>query len=388
MADGLSVSVAGSFAAIAAADWNACAGTANPFTTYEFLAALEESGSTTGKTGWLPRPLLVHDGAGILVGAAPAYLKSHSYGEYVFDHGWAEAYQRAGGRYYPKLQVAVPFTPATGPRLLVRPQADGSAVRRALAEGLQALATETGTSGVHATFLQPADAEALSAAGYIPRHGLQFHWENRGYADFDDFLGALASRKRKQLRKEREAARAAGLQIGVLRGAEITPRHWDAFYRFYQNTIDRKWGWAYLTRAFFDLMTAALGERVLLVVAQEDGEPVAGALNLLGGDTLYGRNWGCGREVPFLHFECCYYQAIDFAIAHGLARVEAGAQGQHKIQRGYLPVLTRSAHWLADPALARAVSEAMGRERVHVGRELSALAALSPYRRDGPQAAA
>jgi predicted N-acyltransferase len=367
---------------IAASDWDACAGVDNPFVSHAFLSAIEDSGSAAPERGWLPQHAALRDEAGVLVACAPCYAKSHSQGEYVFDHGWADALERAGGHYYPKLQVAVPFSPVPGPRLLLRP---GTGVPpAALAEGLRQGCAAIGASSVHVTFCTEAEWVALGEAGWLRRLGTQFHWANPGYGCFDDFLGALASRKRKALRRERRDVRECGLVLRCLRGAEITPRHWDAFHRFYRSTTDRKWGRsAYLTRRFWPLLGERLGDAVVLMVAERDGEPVAGALNLVGRDAIYGRNWGAVVDVPFLHFELCYYMAMDFAIAHGLARVEAGAQGEHKIQRGYLPVPTFSAHWIAHQGLSRAVAEFLERERPAMRREMEALATLSPFRQAG-----
>ena len=369
--------------AIAAIDedaWDACAGPDNPFVSHGFLSAVEASGSTGRRTGWLPRHATLRDASGGLVGVAPLYAKLHSYGEYVFDHGWARAYEQAGGRYYPKLQAAVPFSPVPGPRLLVRPGEDAGLVRRHLAAGIAQATSELGLSSAHVTFCTETEQRELAEDGWLPRLGLQYHWHNQGYGSFDDFLGALSSRKRKSLRRERREAQGAGLEFRVLRGDEIRAADWAAFYEFYTSTVDRKWGSAYLTEAFFPLLGRHLGERVVLMLAEDRGMPVAGALNLLGGDALYGRNWGCRGEWPFLHFELCYYQAIDFAIAHGLSRVEAGAQGEHKIQRGYLPVPTHSAHFIADPALRRAVAGFLDAERPAILAEIAELETLSPYR--------
>ncbi|WP_137126242.1 GNAT family N-acetyltransferase [Roseomonas sp. HF4] len=367
---------------IPASDWDACAGAENPFVSHAFLSAIEDSGSATPDRGWLPQHAALRDEAGLLVACAPCYAKSHSQGEYVFDHGWADALERAGGHYYPKLQVAVPFSPVPGPRLLLRP---GTGVPpAALAEGLRQGCLAVGASSVHVTFCTEAEWTTLGEAGWLQRLGTQFHWANPGYGCFDDFLGALASRKRKALRRERRDVRDCGLTLRCLRGAEITPRHWDAFHRFYRSTTDRKWGRsAYLTRRFWPLLGERLGDAVVLMVAERDGEPVAGALNLVGREAIYGRNWGAVVDVPFLHFELCYYMAMDFAIAHGLARVEAGAQGEHKIQRGYLPVPTYSAHWIAHQGLSRAVAEFLDRERPAMRREIDALATLSPFRQEG-----
>jgi predicted N-acyltransferase len=364
---------------IAAAEWDACAGTDNPFVSHAFLATLEDSGSANARTGWLPQHAALRDAAGRLVAAAPMYAKSHSYGEYVFDHGWAHAFEQAGGRYYPKLQVAVPFSPVPGPRLLIRP--DSGVTPAIMADVLVQACGARKLSGVHVTFCTAAEAEALANAGWLYRQGMQFHWSNDGYADFDAFLAALASRKRKTIRRERRDAQGAGLEFRTLRGPEIGRAEWDAFYEFYTATVDRKWGSAYLTRRFFTLLGERLGERVVLMVAHHGREPVAGALNLMGSDTLYGRNWGCRGDWPFLHFELCYYRAIDFAIAQGLARVEAGAQGEHKIQRGYLPTPTHSAHWLVHPGLRRAVADFLAEERAEKQAQMEELAEFAPFRR-------
>ncbi len=371
-----------SIGSIAPAEWDACAGDDNPFVSHAFLSAVEDSGSAGPRTGWLPQHAALRDGAGRLVAAAPMYAKSNSYGEYVFDHGWANAYEQAGGDYYPKLQVAVPFSPVPGPRLLCRP--DGGVPPEALGEALVQACGQLKLSGVHATFCTEAEWEALGRAGWLQRLGQQYHWENAGYGTFDDFLGALSSRKRKVLRRERRDANEAGLEFRTLRGQEIGRREWDAFYRFYQSTVDRKWGSAYLTKRFFPLLGERLGDRVVLMLAEHGGEPVAGALNLLGRDALYGRNWGCRGDWPFLHFELCYYRAIDFAITQGVARVEAGAQGQHKIQRGYLPRPTYSAHHLTHGGLRHAVDDFLRRERPAVLEGMAELEAeYSPYRKTG-----
>ncbi len=363
---------------ISAADWDACAGTGNPFVRHGFLACVEESGSANARTGWLPQHAALRDGTGRLVACAPMYAKSHSYGEYVFDHGWANALERAGGRYYPKLQVAVPFSPVPGPRLLVRPEA--AVPLSVLAGALEQACGELGTSGVHATFCTQAEWAGLGEAGWLQRLGMQFHWHNAEYGSFDDFLAALSSRKRKTIRRERRDANAAGLEFVTLRGPEITKRDWAAFYGFYTSTVDRKWGSAYLTDRFFPLLGQRLGDAVVLIMARAGGKWVAGALNLAGADALYGRNWGCQGDWPFLHFELCYYRAIDFAIEHGLARVEAGAQGEHKIQRGYVPSETYSAHWIAHPGLRRAVADFLVEERAERQAQIEALAAYAPFR--------
>jgi hypothetical protein len=378
----LSLALHRSIAAIPALEWDACAGDDNPFVSHAFLLALEESGSTGGRSGWLPQHAALRDAGGRLLACAPCYAKSHSQGEYVFDFAWADAYERAGGRYYPKLQVSSPFSPVPGPRLLVRPDAGIGA--EALAQGLVQACTQLDLSSVHCTFCTPAEWETLGEAGWLQRIGTQFHWTNAGYASFEDFLGALSSRKRKQIRRERRDAEASGFVLKTLRGAEITRRHWDAFHQFYLATTDKRWGRsAYLKKAFWPLLGERLGDKVVLMVAEQDGEPVAGALNLLGRDALYGRNWGCLVDAPFLHFELCYYRAIDFAIEHNLPRVEAGAQGEHKIQRGYLPVPTYSAHWIQHPGLRRAIADFLDRERPAMLAEMEALGEMSPFRRDG-----
>ncbi|WP_288458534.1 GNAT family N-acetyltransferase [uncultured Sphingomonas sp.] len=372
----LTARIADGVAAIPADQWDACAGAANPFVGHAFLTALERSGSVGGRSGWQPIPIVVDGADGTPAGIAPAYAKTHSQGEYVFDHGWADAWERAGGSYYPKLQVAAPFTPVPGPRLLLR----DPAAAPALIAAIEAVTDRHQLSSAHATFVAPAQLPAFEAAGWLIREGTQFHWTNHGYATFDDFLDALASRKRKAIRKERAAA-VEGLTIRHLTGAAIGEREWDAFWTFYQDTGSRKWGRPYLTRAFFPMLGAALGERVLLILAERDGVPIAGALNLIGADTLYGRYWGCTEDVPFLHFELCYYQAIDAAIARGLASVEAGAQGEHKLARGYAPVPTWSAHYIPDPNFRRAVADFVARERAAVESEQTFLEELTPFRK-------
>ncbi|MBK1665071.1 GNAT family N-acetyltransferase [Rhodospirillum rubrum] len=383
----LSLSVVESLSAVDSADWDRCAGHDNPFVSHAFLLALEDSGSASVKTGWLPRHAVLHDDQGRLRACAPLYLKSHSYGEYVFDWGWAEAYERAGKRYYPKLQCAVPFTPATGPRLLVPtddPEADR--LRDTLAAGLVEIARRLKVSSLHITFPSAAEVPVLEAQGMLVRLGMQYHWQNRGYASFDDFLAALSSRKRKTIRKERERANGQGVRIRTLSGAAIEPRHWQAFHGFYLDTVERKWGQAYLSADFFPRLGATMGERVVLVVGEDEtsGEVVCGALNLLGGDTLYGRNWGSLSPYTYLHFEVCYYRAIDFAIEHGLTWVEAGAQGDHKISRGYLPRPTWSGHWIADAGFRRAVAAFVERERATLEGTMEALEDLGPFRCEGP----
>ena len=360
--------------------WDACAGTDNPFLTHALLSALEESGSATGRTGWQPAPIAIDGPDGTPAAVMPAYLKSHSQGEYVFDHAWADAWERAGGDYYPKLQIAVPFTPVPGRRLLTR----DSALAPQLIAAAETVVVQNGLSSAHATFIAPQEVPLFEAAGWLIRTDSQFHWSNEGYATFDDFLAALSSRKRKAIRKERAAA-LAGLTVEHLTGAAITEAHWDAFWDFYQDTGSRKWGRPYLTRKFFSLLGARLADRVLLILASFEGRPVAGALNLIGADTLYGRYWGAIAEVPGLHFELCYYQAIEAAIARGLTRVEAGAQGAHKLSRGYRPVRTHSAHFLPDPNFRRAVADFLAGEREAVGREIEALAEMAPFRKGGPK---
>ena len=379
-ADSLTLRLIDGIGRVSEAAWDDCAGADNPFVSHAFLKALEDSRSVGGRSGWQPRHAVLEDRAGRLLAAVPLYRKSHSYGEYVFDHGWAAAYERAGGRYYPKLQAAVPFTPVPGPRLLVAPCAEREAIRQALVGGLVELAEAEPVSSLHITFPDEADAGALEAGGLMLRTGLQYHWSNRGYGTFDDFLADLSSRKRKAIRKERREVAESGVTLRVLTGSAIEPRHWDAFFDFYISTSDRKWGSPYLTRGFFDALGERLADKVALVVAEAGGRLVAGALNLIGRDALYGRNWGCAGDFKFLHFEACYYQAIEFAIERGLARVEAGAQGEHKIQRGYLPVATYSAHWIRDPAFAAAVGDFLRRERAAVEQERRALCTLSPFR--------
>jgi predicted N-acyltransferase len=377
----LSLSLHGSIHEIDPAEWDLCAGPDNPFVSHGFLSAVEDSGSAGPRTGWLPRHAALREPGGRLVAAAPMYAKGHSYGEYVFDHGWARAFEQAGGHYYPKLQVASPFSPVTGPRLLLRPGTQYPV--EALAAGLTQTCREMRLSSVHVTFCTAAEFAELGEAGWLQRVGVQYHWSNDGYGSFDDFLGALNARKRKSIRRERRDANAAGLTFHTLRGTEIGRAQWKAFYRFYESTVDRKWGSAYLTEKFFPLLSERLGDRVVLMLAEHGGKPVAGALNLAGTDTLYGRNWGCLGDFPFLHFELCYYRAIEFAIAHGLSRVEAGAQGEHKIQRGYLPCPTYSAHWIAHPGLRRAIADHLLRERAAIDAEMAALMQLSPFRQDG-----
>ncbi len=375
--EGLAARMAGSVGAFDAAAWNALAGD-NPFMSHEFLTALEDSGSVGPGSGWQPVPLVISAEGGPPLAAMPAYAKGHSQGEYVFDHAWADAYERAGGNYYPKLQIAAPFTPATGPRLLL----SDPALAAPLISAAEQVCLQNQFSSAHATFIEPDQVPLFEEAEWLLRTDVQFHWLNQGFASFDDFLATLTSRKRKDLRKERAAAQE-GLEIMRLTGDDIRPHHWDAFWHFYQDTGARKWGQPYLTRAAFDLLGERMGEKIVLVLALEDGEPIAGALNFIGGDALYGRYWGCTRQVRFLHFELCYYQAIDVAIELGLARVEAGAQGGHKLARGYEPVDTVSAHWIADPGFRSAVAEFLEREREGVAIDRNYLERRTPFKRQG-----
>jgi uncharacterized protein len=363
-------------AGLDAAHWDVCAGTDNPFLSHAFLAALETSGSASSAAGWQPIPLVIDDAAGGFAGVMPAYAKGHSQGEYVFDHGWADAWHRAGGNYYPKLQIAVPFTPVPGPRLLTT----DDTIARALIRAAEAVVDKNNLSSAHATFISETDRARFAEAGWLIREGVQYHWANRGYATFDDFLADLSSRKRKAIRKERAGAQA-GLEIVGLTGAEITEADWDAFWHFYQDTGARKWGRPYLHRDFFSTIGKTMADRILLVLAKREGRTIAGALNFIGDDALFGRYWGCSEEVPFLHFELCYYQAIDAAIRLGLARVEAGAQGEHKLARGYVPVATVSAHYIADPGFREAVSDFLVRERRAVEREIEFLGEMGPFKK-------
>jgi predicted N-acyltransferase len=386
--DQLTIRVNDGLGDIDAKAWDACAvpeqGDGNPFVSHAFLLALEESGSVGARSGWRPQHLSAIGPDGVLLGCVPLYLKSHSQGEYVFDQGWADAFERAGGQYYPKLQAAVPFTPVPGRRLLVRPGPLDQQVAGALAAALAELTQSNELSSVHVTFCSEDESELLTKHGFLQRIGQQYHWHNDNYGSFDDFLGALNSRKRKAIRKEREAVAKAGLTMRQLSGDQIEPRHWDAFFAFYMDTGSRKWGRPYLTRKFFDLIGQRLSDNVVLMMAEKaDGQLVAGALNLKGREALYGRNWGCIEDYRFLHFEACYYQAIDYAIAHGLKRVEAGAQGEHKIQRGYLPTPVFSAHWIANRSFRAAVDDYLKRERPAMRQQMADLATLSPFRKTG-----
>jgi predicted N-acyltransferase len=363
--------VASAVSGLNARAWDRLAGD-DPFLSHAFLSALEDSGSVGPGTGWTPAPILIEDEAEHLIAAAPSYLKTHSQGEYVFDHGWADAWERVGGQYYPKLQVAVPFTPVPGARLL------GSRPQQLLA-AMEAVTTQNGMSSAHITFIDEAGAGECERRGWLIRHGIQYHWFNRGYASFDEFLAALSSRKRKTIRKEREAARG-GLTFRTLRGSEIGPAEWDAMWAFYQDTGSRKWGHPYLTREFFDLACRRMGDRLLLMLACRDGQPIAGALNFVGPEILYGRYWGCTEEVPFLHFELCYYQAVEWAIAHGLKSVQAGAQGEHKVARGYEPLITKSAHFIPNLGFRNAVEDFLQGERAAIATEAEWLRRDLPYR--------
>lgn len=366
--------------------WDACAGNpayaGNPFIRFDFLDSLEAADCAVERTGWGPQHIAVEDADGRIAAVMPLYLKSHSQGEYIFDHAWADAYERAGGRYYPKLLSAAPFTPATGARLLVRPDVDVEQARAMLLGGALAVCREFGASSLHVNFPTEDEWRWMGEEGLARREGQQYHWRNRGYATFDDFLGALSSGRRKTIRRERREAQE-GLEILRLTGAELTEEHWDAFFRFYMDTGSRKWGRPYLTRKFFSLLNERMADRVLLVMARREGRWIAGALNLIGDDCLFGRNWGCVEDVPFLHFELCYYQAMDWAIERGLERVEAGAQGEHKIARGYLPSAVYSAHYIADPALRAPVEAFLARERASVAADIEWLSEeYSPFRRE------
>jgi hypothetical protein len=383
----IEIQVLGSLGRIAAGEWDACAcpeaadgGRPNdPFTTHRFLKALEDSGSTGPGTGWQPQYLAAYLD-GMLIACAPLYAKGHSQGEYIFDHNWGHAYEQAGGRYYPKLQIAVPFTPATGRRFLVRPGYEGIG-HSALVQGAVQLAADNKLSSLHVTFCTEAEAQIGEEMGLLVRATQQFHWLNDGYGSFDDFLAGLSSRKRKNIRKERAQANAFGGEIRMFSGAELLPEHWDAFWRFYQDTGSRKWGSPYLTRQFFDIAQQTMADDMALFLAERDGAPVAGALNFIGRQALYGRYWGCIEHHPCLHFELCYYRAIELAIALGLDRVEAGAQGEHKLARGYLPAQTHSLHWIGDPGFKEAVARYLEAERAAVEEEIEILTDYGPFRK-------
>ncbi|PDT01924.1 GNAT family N-acetyltransferase [Rhizobium chutanense] len=389
MTDELSIRVERSFTAISPESWSRLSGASksgatlayNPFVSHAFLSSLEESGSASAETGWLGHHLLLETDRGELIGALPGYLKNHSQGEYVFDHGWADAFERAGGRYYPKLQCSIPFTPATGPRLLVAEGLQRLPIQSAIAESLKEVVRRLGISSAHVTFVPDEEIGVFEMDGYLHRTDQQFHFINDGYADHEAFLETLASRKRKALRKERRAALENGISIDWLTGRDLTERIWDQFFKFYIDTGGRKWGRPYLTRKFYSLIGERMADDILLVMAKRDGRYIAGAINFIGGDTLYGRHWGCIEDHPFLHFEVCYHQAIDFALSKGLKRVEAGAQGEHKLARGYLPVTTHSAHYIAHAGLRRAIGDYLARERADVEQMSEVFTEHSPFRK-------
>ncbi len=372
----LAVRVESSVGALPAAEWDALTDGDNPFLSHAFLSAMEDSGSVGGRSGWQPLPLVIDGADGRLAAALPAYAKGHSQGEYVFDHSWADAWHRAGGQYYPKLQIAAPFTPATGPRILTR----DNSLALPLLRAAEQFCAQQGMSSAHATFIEPEQEPLFEAAGWLIRNDIQFHWENRGYASFDEFLAALSSRKRKDIRKERAAAQQ-GLEIRSLTGSELRGEHWDAFWHFYQDTGARKWGRPYFTREAFTLLGERMADRILLVLAYRDGAPIAGALNFIGGQALYGRYWGALVDKPFLHFELCYYQAINAAIALGLRRVEAGAQGGHKLARGYEPVRTTSAHYIVHEGFREAIADFLVREKAGVAQDQLYLGWRTPFRK-------
>ncbi len=367
--------------AVDAASWDACNGGDNPFTRHAFLNALEVSGCVRAETGWMPQHIIAEDKSGNISGVMPLYMKSHSYGEYVFDHSWANAYEQAGGRYYPKLQSCAPFSPVTGPRLLIHPQSDTENVGRALLNTAIARAEELNLSSLHITFMREDQWAFSKSSDFLQRVDQQFHWENRGYRHFDDFLEDLSSRKRKNIRKERREALAHDIKIEILSGDQITEAHWDAYFQFYLDTANRKWGQPYLNRAFFSAVGAAMADQIVLMLCKRSGHYIAGALNFKNADTLYGRYWGCIEDHRFLHFEVCYYQAIDYAIQHGLKRVEAGAQGEHKLARGYLPHKTYSAHWVRDPGFRAAVARFLDQERTAVDHQIDILDDYSPFKK-------
>jgi hypothetical protein len=367
---------------VPAVEWNACAGDDNPFVRHEFLQALEESGCVRPETGWAPYHVLVEDEDGRLLGCVPLYLKGHSRGEYIFDYGWADAYERAGGRYYPKLLAAVPFTPVTGPRLLVRDGLDKAEMTDKLAAGCIAVARQLEVSSLHINFPTEPEWRRLGTLGLLQRTDQQFHWYNNGYGCFDDFLSDLASRKRKTIRRERREARLSGIEIECIGGRDLTEAHWDSFYAFYMDTGGRKWGRPYLNRSFFSLIGERMAERIVLVMCKRAERWIAGAFNMLGQEAIYGRNWGCVEDHRFLHFEACYYQAIEYAIRAGLKRVEAGAQGPHKLARGYLPTHIYSAHWIREGRFRRAVDDYLAHERRQVDRDIEQLAEFAPFRKN------
>ena len=369
---------------IGQSSWDKCAApkgsTFDPFTSYSFLRALEESKSACSESGWSPCHLGLESSCGELLGIVPSYLKSHSQGEYVFDYAWADAFERAGGRYYPKLQISIPFTPATGRRLLVSDRVDSKGLETELAQGLLSLADRLKASSVHLTFLEKEQWQGLSKLGFLQRTHSQFHWENRDYRSFSEFLDSLASKKRKNIKRERKGAIESGVVIERITGKEILERHWDAFYNFYLDTANRKWGSAYLTREFFSMVGQTMAEHILLIMCKKGGRYIAGAINFIGSECLYGRNWGCVEDYPYLHFEVCYYQAIDFAIENNLKRVEAGAQGAHKLARGYMPIHTYSSHWIANNSFSEAVSSYLDQERQHVDQEIDFVEKKGPFK--------
>ena len=378
--------VVASLADIGRDGWDACANPAgapyNPFLAHDFLWSLEESGAATRKTGWQGQHLVLDGPDGKPAAILPCYLKSHSMGEYVFDHGWADAFERAGGQYYPKLQASVPFTPATGRRLLVAPGPDAETRQQLLAQAGRVLTEKLGVSSLNVTFLPEAEWEVLGEVGYLQRTDQQYHFVNEGYRDFDDFLGALASRKRKAIKRERRDALLGGVEIELLTGSDLNEDAWDAFFHFYMDTGSRKWGRPYLNRTFFSLVGERMADKILLILARRNGRPIAGALNFIGSETLFGRYWGCTEDQPFLHFELCYYQAIEWGIDHKLKCVEAGAQGEHKVARGYRPTITRSAHFIADPGFRRAVADYLKRERNQVAHDNEVLTEYLPFRHE------
>lgn len=384
----LTISFIQSLDDVSASEWNDCAGVGNPFVSYEFLSALECSKSVGDQTGWMPYHMVVRESAEEddqpIKACMPLYLKSHSYGEYVFDHGWADAFERAGGHYYPKLQASIPFTPATGPRLLVNPSClpdEQPLMKSALIDGLAQITEKMGLSSAHVTFLNNDDVAAAEAGGFLIRHDQQFHWQNKRYSSFEDFLDQLSSRKRKQIRKERKTVAKSDIQIETLTGSAIKDHHWDAFFQFYIDTGARKWGQPYLTREFFDKIGQTMGKRIILFMCSRGDRNIAAALNFLGDDTIYGRQWGCIEDHPCLHFEACYYRAIDYAIEHGLKCVEAGAQGPHKLARGYEPVKTTSAHYIANPSFRDAVDQFLDQERRGVSADVEYLASRTPFKK-------
>lgn len=379
-----SVRVTSQISKVDSEDWDACAGSENPFVSHAFLDILEQSGAASIESGWLPQHLLLEDEIGQLVGAVPCYLKNHSYGEYVFDWGWADAFERAGGKYYPKLQVSVPFSPVTGPRLLVKPSQNAKEIRGLLINGLRALANQHDVSSLHITFCEKEERDLLQDQNFLKRLGQQFHWYNRGYSNFDDFLGELTSRKRKNIRKERQVANRAA-EIQVLTGDDLKREHTEAFYQFYLATVEKKWAHAYLNQEFFMLLQERLSNKIVMIMATDGGEYVGAALNLKGSNTLFGRNWGSSKGYPMLYFEACFYRAIEYAIENGLSKVEAGAQGPHKISRGYLPSETYSAHWIVDPAFRQAIAKFLASEEKETEWEMDILQEeRSPYRKDVP----